>query len=50
MTMGNGEGTSGFADLTLAPELCQALSDLGYGVRPGAGVASAQATFAGTRA
>jgi ATP-dependent RNA helicase DeaD len=30
MTMGNGEGVSGFADLTLAPELCQALSGLGY--------------------
>ena len=30
MTMGTGEGTSGFADLALAPELCQALSGLGY--------------------
>jgi ATP-dependent RNA helicase DeaD len=26
----NGEGASGFADLTLAPELCHALSGLGY--------------------
>src|SRR6202046_1873796 len=26
----NGGGASGFADLTLAPELCHALSDLGY--------------------
>jgi ATP-dependent RNA helicase DeaD len=26
----NGEGASGFADLKLAPELCQALSGLGY--------------------
>jgi hypothetical protein len=25
------------------------LSDLGYGIRPGAGVAAAQATFASTR-
>jgi ATP-dependent RNA helicase DeaD len=30
MTVGNGETSSGFADLTLAPELCQALSGLGY--------------------
>jgi ATP-dependent RNA helicase DeaD len=30
MTVGNGESTSGFADLALAPELCQALSGLGY--------------------
>jgi ATP-dependent RNA helicase DeaD len=30
MTVGNGESTNGFADLTLAPELCQALSGLGY--------------------
>ncbi|HEY1818720.1 MAG TPA: DEAD/DEAH box helicase [Trebonia sp.] len=27
---GNDEGTSGFADLALAPELCRALSGLGY--------------------
>src|SRR5580704_5288722 len=26
----NGGGASGFADLTLAPELCHVLSDLGY--------------------
>src|SRR5271170_2556981 len=26
----NGGGASGFADLTLAPELCRVLSDLGY--------------------
>ena len=26
----NGRGASGFADLTLAPELCHVLSDLGY--------------------
>src|SRR6202161_1695326 len=26
----NGRGASGFADLTLAPELCQVLSGLGY--------------------
>ena len=30
MTVGNGESTNGFADLTLAAELCQALSGLGY--------------------
>jgi ATP-dependent RNA helicase DeaD len=30
MTEDNGEGTSGFADLALAPELCRALSGLGY--------------------
>src|SRR6201986_674903 len=28
----NGGGASGFADLTLAPELCQVLSALGYEV------------------
>jgi ATP-dependent RNA helicase DeaD len=30
MTEENGGGASGFADLTLAPELCRALSGLGY--------------------
>jgi ATP-dependent RNA helicase DeaD len=30
MTEDNGEGTSGFADLALAPELCRALAGLGY--------------------
>jgi ATP-dependent RNA helicase DeaD len=30
MTEGNGEGTSGFASLTLVPELCHALDGLGY--------------------
>jgi ATP-dependent RNA helicase DeaD len=30
MIEGNGGGASGFADLTLAPELCQVLSGLGY--------------------
>ncbi|HEY6789660.1 MAG TPA: DEAD/DEAH box helicase [Trebonia sp.] len=30
MTEDNGEGAGGFADLTLAPELCRALSGLGY--------------------
>src|SRR4030081_1181415 len=30
MIENNGEGASGFADLTLAPELCRALSRLGY--------------------
>jgi ATP-dependent RNA helicase DeaD len=30
VTVDNGGGTSGFADLSLAPELCQALCDLGY--------------------
>jgi ATP-dependent RNA helicase DeaD len=30
MTGDNGEGASGFADLALAPELCHALSGLGY--------------------
>src|SRR5690348_17957632 len=30
MTVGNGESTTGFADLALAPELCRALSGLGY--------------------
>jgi ATP-dependent RNA helicase DeaD len=30
MTEDNGGGASGFADLTLAPELCNALSGLGY--------------------
>src|SRR6185312_5369062 len=30
MTVGNGETSSGFADLALAPELCQALTGLGY--------------------
>ena len=30
MTEDNGEGASGFADLALAPELCRALSGLGY--------------------
>src|SRR5215813_95445 len=30
MTEDNGGGASGFADLALAPELCHALSSLGY--------------------
>ena len=30
MTEDNGEGASGFADLALAPELCRALTGLGY--------------------
>ena len=30
MTVDNGVGTSGFADLSLAPELCRALFGLGY--------------------
>src|SRR6202034_2801726 len=30
MSENNGEAPSGFADLKLAPELCQALSGLGY--------------------
>ena len=30
MIEGNGGGASGFADLTLAPELCHVLSGLGY--------------------
>ena len=30
MIENNGGGTSGFADLALAPELCHVLSDLGY--------------------
>src|SRR4030081_946463 len=34
MIENNGEGASGFADLTLAPELCRALSRLGYEAPP----------------
>src|SRR5258708_15726349 len=30
MTVGNGESACGFADLTLAPAICQALTGLGY--------------------
>src|SRR5712671_6412656 len=30
MSEDNGEGAGGFADLTLAPELCHALTGLGY--------------------
>jgi aspartate aminotransferase-like enzyme len=41
---------SEFDIITAISGLEMTLSDLGYGVRPGAGVASAQATFAGTRA
>jgi aspartate aminotransferase-like enzyme len=41
---------SEFDIITAISGLEMTLSDLGYGVRPGAGVAAAQATFAGTRA
>jgi aspartate aminotransferase-like enzyme len=41
---------SEFDIITAISGLEMTLSDLGYGIRPGAGVASAQATFAGTRA
>jgi aspartate aminotransferase-like enzyme len=41
---------SEFDIITAISGLEMTLSDLGFGVRPGAGVAAAQATFAGTRA
>jgi aspartate aminotransferase-like enzyme len=41
---------SEFDIITAISGLEMTLSDLGFGIRPGAGVASAQATFAGTRA
>jgi aspartate aminotransferase-like enzyme len=41
---------SEFDIITAISGLEMTLSDLGYGMRPGAGVAAAQATFAGTRA
>ena len=40
---------SEFDIITAISGLEMTLSDLGFGVRPGAGVAAAQATFAGTR-
>jgi aspartate aminotransferase-like enzyme len=41
---------SEFDIITAISGLEMTLSDLGFGIRPGAGVAAAQATFAGTRA
>jgi aspartate aminotransferase-like enzyme len=41
---------SEFDVITAISGLEMTLSDLGFGIRPGAGVAAAQATFAGTRA
>jgi len=40
---------SEFDIITAVSGLEMTLSDLGYGIRPGSGVAAAQATFAGSR-